>query len=136
MSARNDYTDVQDIVTTSLTSGQITALIETAAVWVDEHLVDVTDLSEAALTQIEKYIAAHLVVGSGESGSGQRVEARRADISEKYAEDKGRDTTGATSYIRTAAALDPTGRVAEAWLKGKRVRWRVGDGYNFIGAGG
>jgi hypothetical protein len=69
-----------------------------------------------------------------EGGEGQMLEAARSDIREKYAARN--EEHGATSYIRTAAAFDRTGKVRQRWLSGKRVQFRVGDGYNFDGVTG
>jgi ribosome modulation factor len=134
MSVRTSYSEVTAILDTDLTSDRVEALITDASAWVDEHLVGV-GIADTMLAVIEKNIAAHLCVLAGEGGDGQVVQAQRADISERYAQ-RGDKDGGATSYIKTAAAYDKTGRVREHWLGGKRVMFRVGDGYNFTGATG
>jgi EAL domain-containing protein (putative c-di-GMP-specific phosphodiesterase class I) len=100
--------------------------IDTASLWIDNNLVPHTSYDDATLAQIEKYLAAHLLF-TGQVGL-QLVEARRVDVSEKYAE-MGKGQT--SRHIGVAVALDPSGRVAEAWAGGKRAIMRVGDGYNF-----
>lgn len=131
MSVRNSYTDVQEVTQSTLDSSVITALIADASAWVDAYLVG-KGLSEEALTAIEKYIAAHLVVQASEGASGQLIQAQREGVAERYAE-KQADTSGASPYLRTAAAFDPTHTVREYWLDGKRMKAYVGSGYGFTG---
>lgn len=136
MSVRTDYSEVSAILGATaddLTSDQVDAAITDASAWVDENLVGV-GLAAGLLVIIEKNLAAHLCVLIAEGGDGMLIASTRADISERYAQ---RNTEhGATSYIKTAAAFDRTGKVKEYWLGGKRVQFRVGDGYNFDGATG
>jgi hypothetical protein len=132
--ARVTYAEVDEIVSSSLDSGTIEALIDDASHWVDAHLVG-KGLSDTTLAAVEKYLAAHLVKRVDEGGEGQLLESKRGDVSERYAEQK--DASGSeTSYLRTAAAFDRTGTVGEHWLGRKRMKFRVGDGYGFDGVTG
>lgn len=131
--ARVEAEEVQQIVGDEVDTEVVDALIEDASAWVDAHLVGV-GLGEAALTSIEKYLAAHLTALVAEGGEGQLIASARADISERYAE-RSREH-GETSFIQAAAAFDRTGFVREHWIGGKRVQFRVGDGYAFRGVGG
>lgn len=120
---RVDYSDVQAVLSTDVEKNVITALIEDAEAWVDAHLDG--KLADATLKSVQKYLAAHMVLLVNEGGDGQLTQSTRSDITDRYAERKGNET----SYLRTAAALDSTGTVREHWLGGKRVMFKVGAGY-------
>lgn len=113
----------------TVASGGLDSFIANASTWVDNYLVGACDsLADDKLPIIATYIAAHLYAQAVEGQTGQLVAARRQDVSEQYAERKGGEL-GVTSYIRTAAAFDPCGVVAQFWLGRQKIQWRVGGGY-------
>jgi hypothetical protein len=129
MSIRVDVADVQELLTATASEVVLQGHIVAASLWIDNYLVGkCSALSVSKLPTIEKYLAAHLYTVAQQGGTGPLIEARRADIAEKYAapSDSGR---GDSTYLHTAVAFDPCGVVAEHFLNRKRVKWRVGAGY-------
>lgn len=122
MAIRTDASAVLSAIDTDLTTAQVNAYISDASVWVDDQLTN-SNLSDVLLEKIEKYLACHFVtlrdprLRSGSLG----------DVSETYQRD-----TQVTEYLMAAMALDPTGRVADAFGDRKdkfRMSYRVGTGY-------
>lgn len=106
MSVRTVGEDVKAILDTSLTAEQVESYIQAASLIVDEQLVG-ESLSDALLTEIEKWLAAHLVASTRD----MRVQKESADgISLTY---QGKTGLGldATFYGQTTKRLDPTGKL-------------------------
>ena len=122
--ARVDINDVLEVLDTEIGVGMLAPLIQDASAWVDQFLSN--RLSETTLTAIEKYLAAHMAIVAEDGPTGPLTSAKRADISETYAQ---RGEAGGTNYLRIAAAYDSTGILAEHWLGKRRARGRVGVGY-------
>lgn len=120
--ARTSLTAVKDAIETSLEDWQVTAFIDDANVWVTARLAS-EGLSSSVLERIEKYLACHFVtlrdprLRTGTFG----------DTTETYQRD-----TQVTEYLKSAAALDPTGTVEEAFIhsdKGSRFTYSFGERY-------
>jgi hypothetical protein len=112
MANRTTATAVKVILDTDLTDAQITAFITTANALVDDQLLN-KGLSSTILTEIEKWLAAHLA-----SIRDQRVS--RESIGDEYsATYQGKTDMGleATLYGQTALALDTTGTLRSTKLK-------------------
>lgn len=120
--ARTTEAAVRLIIDTDVETAQVEAFIDDASGWVDDHLVGL-DLSDATLTRIEKYLAAHLITLRDPRVRQSRV----GDVSETLQRD-----TQVTEYLRTAAAMDDTGTVADRLLPDgpPKVRFRVGAGFD------
>lgn len=122
--ARVNVADVKDIIDTTLTKGQIHAFINGAHQIVLDNLTG-EGLSEETLTEIERYLSAHLLALRD-----QQVQSERIG-SEYQATYQGKTDKGfeATFYGQTAVSLDPSGKLAEAGLLLKQSSFRV-HGYN------
>jgi hypothetical protein len=124
---RADAAGVKGLISTKLTDLEIKPFLDTAAVVVSEHL-DGAGLSEALLTQIELWLAAHLVAVRDPRAAEKTVE----DLRIRY---EGRSAIGAvdasglhtTSYGKQVMLLDPTGRLAQL-MNPQRRPWRFRAG--------
>lgn len=116
--ARVAVSDVEDIIDTDLTDGQINAFINTAHRFIQANLLGV-GLSADILTQIELWLAAHFLAIRD-----QRVESESVggEWSAKY---QGKTAMGfqATLYGQQALTLDSSGTLASVGLK--RVTFEV-----------
>lgn len=122
MPIRTDSSAVLAAIDTDLTTVQVDAFISDASVWVDENLTT-SSLSDTLLEKIEKYLTCHFIT----LRDPRLRSANVGDVSETYQRD-----TQVTEYLMAAMALDPTGRVADAFGTRKdrtRVSYRVGTGY-------
>jgi len=98
--------NVKDIIDTSLTTGQINAFINSAHAVVASNLVD-KGLSEITLTQIELWLAAHLL-----SARDQRKKAVKVDdVSVTYQGETGQGLKS-TFYGQQVLNLDTTNTLA------------------------
>ena len=95
--------DVKEIINTNLSSTTIDAYIETASTLVDNVLLG-KGLSTSLLTEIEKYIAAHLIAFNSER---QAYKKSVNETSETYGT-LGKMLEG-TTYGQTAIMLDISG---------------------------
>lgn len=123
---RTTEAEVHLTIVTDLDEPAIEAFIADSNAWVTANLAD-AGLSEAQLTAVEKYLACHFVTlrepqlkSFTQDGIGESYQ-RHATVNE---------------YLRMAMALDPTGKVEEAFAGGggsggarDRVQWAVGDGF-------
>ena len=101
--ARTNATDVKAIIDTTRTDAQVDGFITTANLMVTEVLTG-SGLSSAMLTEIEKYLAAHLMAMTVER---QASKVKIDDASESYGS-LGKKLK-ATSYGQTVLTLDTTG---------------------------
>lgn len=110
--ARVTPEQVMDIISTSLTEGQINAMINTAHLVVEQTLAD-QGLDSDLLTQIELWLSAHYVCMRDPQKESVKVD----EVQVKY--HRGRAGTGldGSTYGQQAIALDPTGSLASASLK-------------------
>lgn len=119
--ARTNETEVRDVLSTSLTSGQITAFIGDANIWVTEELATpYPNLSADRLKIIEKYLACAMC-RLRDLGLKQ---ASMEDVSESYQVD-----SEVTDYLLRAAGMDPTGTVKKHFLpEGERrpIKFAIG----------
>ncbi len=123
MSIRVTYEEVADIMGGSvLTSAQLDAMIEAASAFVDELAVLCPAISDAMLTQIEKFLAAHIA----STADPQLVSSTRGDISETY---KRSGNGQVTEFLTAALAMDPCGIVAERWAGKVRAKFMIGTTY-------
>lgn len=106
MTARTTTTAVELIISTTLTDPQIQAFIDTATLIVDANLAD-KGLSPDLLTQIETWLAAHLL-----SMRDQRTSERR--IGDVWFTYQGQTGLGldATLYGQQVKLLDTSGTLA------------------------
>lgn len=104
--------DVKVIIDTDLTDSQIEGFIDAANLLVEEELGD-SDLSASLLTEINKWLAAHLL-----SSRDQRV-AKEAinDVSITYQGEYGLGLNS-TSYGQQVLVLDSTGTLNNLGKKG------------------
>lgn len=107
MTARATESDVTSIIDTDRTTGQITAFIATANVIVNDNLVGV-GLSDTTLTQIEIWLAAHLIAISDQREV--RINVLQSEV--EYHVPKFGMGLKATAFGQQALALDFTGRLA------------------------
>lgn len=120
--ARTSVSAVKDIMETSLTDAQITAFITTANVMVDSYL-DSKGLSATLLTEIETYLAAHLITLRDRRSASEAADG----VSFNYEGDIGQGLDSST-YGQTAQALDTTGTLGSLGAD-ERIPWiaRVGS---------
>ena len=113
MAIRTSEVEVRQIIDTGLSD--IDIFITTASMFVDNYLADKTGLTDANLTLIERYLAAHFL-----SVQDPRVKAERIDIiSQTYTNEYGKGLNG-TAYGQTAVLLDHTGTLGQIANKGYR----------------
>lgn len=106
MANRAVFGDVEAILDTELTDSEITAYITTSNLVVTAQLGN-TALSAALLTQIETYLAAHLI-----STTRERKAEQVSGEGGVHFEGKTGMRLEATHYGQTAMLLDATGRLA------------------------
>lgn len=123
MPALTNEAAVRNVLSTSLTSGQVQAFIDDAHLWVSEELGSV-GLSPERMELIERYLACALVRLRDLGLKSASIK----DISEQYQVD-----SEITDYLKRAASFDPTGKLAEAFLPeadgSRTVKFRVGGGF-------
>lgn len=108
-------TDVTDIIATTLDITQVNAFIDTANLLVDMKL-GASALDETLLTQIEKYLAAHLICLRDPRMQTKGTSTQMGNLNTSY---QGRTDMRleATQYGQTVQMLDPTGLFAGAGLR-------------------
>lgn len=110
--ARVTEADVRTIIDTSLGVGEIDPFITTANILVEGYLASTT-LTEAVLTEIEKYLSAHCL-----SVKDQRVKAEKVDVlSTTYTGSFGEGLKN-TQYGQMAILLDASGTLGKMAEKG------------------
>lgn len=109
--ARATVDEVKDIISTTLTDGQINAFINTSHQVVSQRL-NGKGISEDTLKEIEVWLSAHYVC----MRDPRKKQVKVDDVAVTY---QGETGTGfqSTSYGQQAIALDPTGTLASASLK-------------------
>ena len=107
MTVRTTATEVKDVITTSLTDVQVDTFISTANVMVNAHLSG-SGLGEGLLTEIEKYITAHLIAMTKDQ---KPMEVEIDGVKEKYQGKTGMNLQ-ATFFGQIAVALDSTGKLS------------------------
>ena len=111
---RTTAADVKIIIDTSLADPDIESIIKTANVLVSAELGS-AGLGEDLLTEIERYLTAHLIASTRERMA-KKEGAGGASIEYAGAFGAGLD---ATPYGQTVKALDTSGRMSS--LSGKRA---------------
>ena len=122
MPIRTDASAVLSAIETDITTDQINAFISDASVWVDANLAS-DSLSDTLLEKIEKYLTCHFIT----LRDPRLTDGAIGDVREKFQRD-----TSITEYLKAAMALDPTGKIADAFgdrSKKYRMTYRVGTGY-------
>ena len=118
MAARTSAGAVKEVVATDIVDEVVTAnFIDTANLFVDTHLVPDAGHSEAMLTKIELYLAAHFVALTEEQGGITRSKLGDADESFANIYEGGLKST---RFGLSALALDTSGilnNVAQTNLK-------------------
>lgn len=106
MAARVTAVEVQNIIETDLSTGDIDAYISAATTIVDATVVG--SLGDALLKEIERWLAAHYIASTRE----QMV--KKAEGGPASATFFGKDGLGlnGTPYGQQAIALDPTGKLS------------------------
>lgn len=110
--ARVTPEQVMDIISTSLTEGQINAMINTAHQVAEQHL-SAQGLDEDLLTQIELWLSAHYVCMRDPQKDTVKVD----EVQVKYHRGQAGTGLAGSVYGQQAVALDPTGSLASASLK-------------------
>lgn len=122
MPIRTDASAVVTAIETDLTTTQVEAFISDASAWVDANLLG-DSLSDTLLEKIEKYLTCHFIT----LRDPRMTQAAAGDVRENYQRDN-----SITEYLKAAMALDPTGKIADAFgdrAKKFRMTYRVGTGY-------
>lgn len=117
--ARNNRSNVKDIIDTDLTDSQIDAFLSDANTWVTDFLGS-EGLSTGRLTIIEKYLTAHYITLRDPRVRRGAID----DVDETYQRDP-----QVTEYLMQAIAEDPTGIVRSKLLDQENqvaLRWRTG----------
>jgi len=104
MANRVTDADVKQIIALNVLT-DTTVFIDTAHLLVDEYL-STKGISEALLTQIEKYLSAHLVALHNDER--QLTEQELGDATDTYTGTFGKGLDS-TQYGQTVKMLDPTG---------------------------
>jgi hypothetical protein len=104
MANRTDDTEVQKIIALNVLT-DTTSFIDTANLLVNENL-GTSGLSDARLTEIEKYLAAHLVALHPDER--QLTEQKIGEATDKYTGAFGKQLD-ATQYGQMVMLLDTTG---------------------------
>ena len=122
MVARVSAEAVKEIITTDIANDTLdTNFIDTANVYVDEVLA-ASGLSDAILTKIELYLAAHFVALSQEGGALTRSKLGDADESYANAYSSGLNLT---RFGQAALALDRTGTLSAAAQTALKAEFRI-----------
>lgn len=107
---RATLASVREIFDTDLADASLTAFITAAHLFVNARLSG-SSLGEPTLTEIERYVAAHLACTRDPRAHGER----RGDASVDYQNADGSDLgLNATDYGRIAVMLDSSGALATA----------------------
>ncbi len=123
MGARTTADGVKSIIETSINDADVLGqMINTANLYVDEHLVPTAGHSDAMLTEIEKYLAAHFVALTEEKGGVTR--SKMGDADESYA-NVFESGFNSTRYGQTAVVLDSSGILAKLSITNARAEFRV-----------
>lgn len=121
---RTTETAVREIISTSLTTAQVTAFIADANLFVTEEVAaEDASISTGRLELIERYLACALI-RLRDLGL---ASVTRSKISETYQVDP-----QVTDYLKRAAAFDPTGRIKAVFMPepgGFVAKFRVGETY-------
>ncbi len=115
-------TAIRKVLSTSLTSEQVEAFIEDAALWVSEELAD-AEFTDQRLEIIERYLACALI-RMRDLGL---KSATFKEISETYQVD-----LYVTEYLTRAASFDTTGKLRRHFIDADNtyaVQFRVGAGF-------
>ena len=122
---RTTETAVREIISTSLTTAQVSAFIADADLFVTEEVAaEDPSISAARLELIVRYLACALV-RLRDLGLKSVTWSK---VSETYQVD-----SEMTDYLRRAAAFDPTGKVKQMFMPepgGFVARFRVGETYH------
>ena len=125
MSLRTTENAIREIISTSLTTAQVTAFATDANVYVTEEIAAAApSTSTVRLEIIERYLACALIrlrdLGL-KSVSWSKV-------SETYQVD-----SEVTDYLKRAASFDPTGKIKQTFMPadgGFRAKFRVGETFH------
>lgn len=123
---RTNIPDVLRIIETTLNNQQVSAFVDDASLWVTEELSG-EGLSEERLELIERYLACALIRIRDVGFSDVTMD----DVRENFQVDP-----EVTEYLLRAAAMDPTGKLKEAFLEVDRPvkpkgKFRVGKGFDW-----
>lgn len=116
MTNRATATEVKIILETTLSDAVVTAFIDAANRVVSDHLGANTNISTAQKTDIEKWLAAHMIASTREQQA-QAEAAGDAKITYQGETGKGLEST---HYGQMVMMLDTTGTLANA-IGGKTV---------------
>lgn len=120
--ARTTVAAVKNVLSTTLTDGQITAFIDDANVWVTDELGS-AGFSTGRLEIIERYLACALCRLRDLGISSASMEG----VSESYQVD-----SAVTDYLLRAASFDTSGKIRGHFLEGSSVgavTFRLGTRY-------
>lgn len=109
MAVRTDAASVKIIIETELSDPVVDAFITTANLIVTDVLGSDTTLSTAQLTEIEKWLTAHLLASTREKQE-QKEKVGDADVTYQGKTGMGLD---ATMYGQQVKILDTTGKMAQ-----------------------
>ncbi len=123
--ARVTELEVREIIDTTLSTGEIDPFINTANLLVNQYLGS-SNLSEELLTEIEKYLSAHVL-----SVRDQRVKSEKIDVlSFTYTGTFGSGLKN-TQYGQMAILLDTTGTLGDIAESGGKQKASLSViGYN------
>ena len=122
MGSRVGADAVKEIIPTDLADDVVlTNMIDTANLFVDTHIA-ASGLTDAILTKIELYLAAHFVALTEERGG--LLESEFGDAREQYADVYGKGF-GSTRFGQLALSLDSTGTLAGLGTGELKAQFRV-----------
>jgi len=114
---------VTELITTTLEDDVIlSSMIDTANIYVDEHLLD-AGYSEAILAKIELYLSAHFVAITEEAGA--PTLSKVGDATDEWATDWFGPGFQSTRFGQAALTLDSSGILAEVGSAKLKAQFRV-----------
>lgn len=109
--ARVTASEVKDIIDTDLIDARVNAYINSANILVNEVLVN-EGLSDALLTEIERWLAAHYIT----CNERQAIQQVAGPAEQRFSDVFGKHLLSST-FGQTAAQLDTTGKLAKLGQK-------------------
>jgi len=116
--------EVREIISTEIDDDVLdSSFIDTAHLFVDTHLTACTTNTEAILTKIELYLAAHFV--SISDGGGALKYTKLGDAAESFDTSQLGAGLSSSRYGQTAIILDTCGTLAGLAEPSKKAQFRV-----------
>lgn len=123
--ARATKEQVRLISPTELDDAALDALLDDAHTWVEMNLTDQCEQqSEASLTAVEKYLAAHYAQQQEPLVTREKIGPLETSFAIP--------SEGSANYAQLAASFDPCGIVLDSFVntQGPQIKFRVGAGFD------